>query len=78
MLCNTCNSFPCKVGAKSDAEVCCLRHATMQPTVTLWTRAFVRRLLTNGCVRRVTAVEVERMARRFASRRRSWSSHAVP
>jgi choline dehydrogenase-like flavoprotein len=60
MLCNTCNSFPCKVGAKSDAEVCCLRHATLQPTVTLWTRAFVRRLLTNGCVRRVAAVEVER------------------
>jgi len=59
-LCNTCNSFPCKVGAKSDAEVCCLRQAIMQPTVTLWTRAFVRRLLTNGCVRRVAAVEVER------------------
>jgi choline dehydrogenase-like flavoprotein len=60
MLCNTCNSFPCKVGAKSDAEVCCLRHAAMQPTVTLWTRAFARRLLVNGCVRRVAAVEVER------------------
>ncbi len=60
MLCNTCNSFPCKVGAKSDAEVCCLREATVRPTVTLWTRAFARRLLTNGCVRRVAAVEVER------------------
>jgi choline dehydrogenase-like flavoprotein len=60
MLCNTCNSFPCKVGAKSDAEVCCIRHAATQPTVTLWTRAFARRLLTDGCVRRVAAVEVER------------------
>src|SRR4026209_1399817 len=27
----------------------------MQPTVTLWTRAFVKRLLTNGCVRRGSA-----------------------
>jgi choline dehydrogenase-like flavoprotein len=60
LLCNTCNSFPCKVGAKSDAEVCCVRHATTHPTVTLWTRAYARRLLTNGCVRRVAAVEVER------------------
>jgi len=60
MLCNTCNSFPCKVGAKSDAEVCCVSLATTQPTVTLWTRAFARRLLTDGCRRRVAAVEVER------------------
>jgi choline dehydrogenase-like flavoprotein len=60
VLCNTCNSFPCKVGAKSDAEVCCIRHATTQPDVTLWTRAYARRLLTNGCGRKVEAIEVER------------------
>jgi choline dehydrogenase-like flavoprotein len=60
VLCNTCNSFPCKVGAKSDAEVCCIRHATTQPDVTLWTRAYARRLLTNGCGRHVEAVDVER------------------
>jgi len=60
ILCNTCNSFPCKVGAKSDAEVCCVRHVMTQPTVTLWTRAFARRLLTDGCRRRIAAVEVER------------------
>ena len=60
MLCNTCNSFPCKVGAKSDAEVCCVRHAMLQPTVTLWTRARARRLVTDGRGARVEAVEVER------------------
>jgi choline dehydrogenase-like flavoprotein len=60
VLCNTCNSFPCKVGAKSDAEVCCVRHALLQPNVTLWTRAYARRVITNCCGRKVEAVEVER------------------
>ena len=60
MLCNTCNSFPCKVGAKSDAEVCCVRRAMLQPTLTLWTRAHARRLITDGRGARVEAVEVER------------------
>ena len=48
ILCNTCNSFPCKVAAKSDAEVCCVRHAALQPNVTLWTRSYARRLVTDG------------------------------
>src|SRR5262245_50180632 len=59
VLCNTCNSFPCKVGAKSDAEICCVRHAALRPNVTLWTRACARRLITNGRASRVEAVEVE-------------------
>ena len=25
MLCNTCNSFPCRIHAKSEADVCCVR-----------------------------------------------------
>lgn len=60
VLCNTCNSFPCKLGAKSDAEVCCVQPALADGNVTLWTRAFARRLLTDGSGRRVRAVEVER------------------
>jgi choline dehydrogenase-like flavoprotein len=60
MLCNTCNSFPCKVGAKSDAEVCCVRHATAQPNVTLWTGAYARRLITDARGAKVEAVEVDR------------------
>ena len=60
ILCNTCNSFPCKVQAKSDADVCCIRHAVLQPNVTLWTGAFARRLITDGSGRTIDAAEVER------------------
>ena len=59
-LCNTCNSFPCKVHAKSDADVCCVRPLLQQPSVTLWTRAFARRLLTDGRGRNVEAVEIDK------------------
>ena len=60
ILCNTCNSFPCQRHAKSEAEVCCVRPATGERNVTLWTGAFARRLLTDGSGRRIAAVEVER------------------
>ena len=59
-LCNTCNSFPCKVHAKSDADICCIRPLLQQPTVTLWTNARARRLVTDTSGRKVEAVEVER------------------
>jgi choline dehydrogenase-like flavoprotein len=60
ILCNTCNSFPCKVHAKSDAEICCVRDALRHPTVRLWTNARARRLLTDPCGKKVTGVDVER------------------
>jgi len=60
VLCNTCNSFPCRLGAKSDAEVCAVTPALAAPNVTLWTGALARRLLTNPAGRRVEAVEIER------------------
>ena len=60
ILCNTCNSFPCQRHAKSEADVCCVRPATGEENVTLWTGAFARRLLTDPSGRRVVAVEVER------------------
>ena len=59
-LCNTCNSFPCKVHAKSDADVCCIRPLLQHRTVTLWANALARRLVTDPSGRRVEAVEVER------------------
>ena len=31
ILCNTCNSFACKLHAKSEAEVCCVRPAIERP-----------------------------------------------
>jgi choline dehydrogenase-like flavoprotein len=60
VLCNTCNSFPCKLGAKSDADVCCVRPALLHPNITLWTGARARRLIADGSNRRLAAVEVER------------------
>ncbi len=59
-MCNTCNSFPCRIGAKSDAEVCALNPVLAQPNVTLWTEAHARRLHTNAAGTRVEGVEVER------------------
>jgi choline dehydrogenase-like flavoprotein len=60
VLCNTCNSFACKVHAKSEADVCCVRPAIQQPTVTLWTNATATKLLTNPSGDRVEAAEVLR------------------
>ena len=59
ILCNTCNSFPCRRHAKSEAETCCIRPLLAQANVTLWTNALARRLLTDPGGRRVAAVEVE-------------------
>ncbi len=61
-LCNTCNSFPCRIHRKSDADVCCVRPATRAPNVTLWTGALARRLVTTADGTRIEAVEVERGA----------------
>ena len=60
ILCNTCNSFACKLHAKSEADVVCIRPALRHPNVTLWTNACARRLITNAAGTRVVAVEVER------------------
>jgi choline dehydrogenase-like flavoprotein len=60
VLCNTCNSFPCRVMAKSDADVLCVRAAVGRPTVTLWTNAYAKRLVTEASARKVEAVEIER------------------
>ena len=56
-LCNTCNSFPCRIHAKSDAEVCCLKPILAHANVTLHRRTLAHRLLTSADGRRVEAVE---------------------
>lgn len=58
-LCNTCNSFPCRIDRKSDADVCCVRPAARLPNVTLWTGAHAQRLLTTADGTRVEAAEVD-------------------
>jgi choline dehydrogenase-like flavoprotein len=60
IFCNTCNSFPCKIHAKSDADVCAVRPATQSPNVSLWTNAMARRLITDPAGRKVEAVDIER------------------
>jgi choline dehydrogenase-like flavoprotein len=60
VLCNTCNSFACKIHAKSEADVCCVRPALTRANVTLWTNACARRLLTDVAGQRVASVEIER------------------
>ncbi|MEO8481487.1 MAG: GMC family oxidoreductase [Acidobacteriota bacterium] len=64
ILCNTCNSFPCRIHAKSDAEVCCVLPA-VQSSVELWTGAHADRLVTNSSGSRVEFVEVTRNGERF-------------
>jgi choline dehydrogenase-like flavoprotein len=58
ILCNTCNSFACKLHAKSDAEVCGFRPISKRSNVTLWTNTKVDRLLTDPSGTRVEGVEV--------------------
>ena len=60
VLCDTCNSFPCREHAKSEAETCCVEPILERDNVTLWTGALARRLLTDPAGRRIDAVEVER------------------
>ena len=59
-LCATCNSFPCRLNTKSDAEVCGIGPALAHPAVTLWTRARAERLVTSCDGARVEAVEIVR------------------
>ena len=60
ILCNTCNSFPCRVHAKSDADVICVRPSMKRANVTLWTNARALRLHTCATGDRVDAVDVQR------------------
>lgn len=62
--CQTCDGFPCKLLAKSDADVCAVRPALASGNVTLWTNTLVRRLLTDERGRRITGLEVERNGER--------------
>jgi choline dehydrogenase-like flavoprotein len=60
VFCNTCNSFPCKIHAKSDADVCAVRPATESANVTLWVNAIARKLVTDSTGQKIEAVEIER------------------
>src|SRR5439155_13309213 len=57
--CDTCDGYPCLVGAKSDAEISAVRPVMHKPNVTLITEAKVLRLHTNASGREITEVIVE-------------------
>ena len=58
--CKTCDGFPCKVHAKSDTDICCVRPAIASPNVTLWTNTTALRLFTDETGKNIKALEVER------------------
>jgi choline dehydrogenase-like flavoprotein len=58
--CRTCDGFPCQVGAKADAETNCVRPALGFGSTTLWTRSFVRRLVTDPSGQRVVSAEIDK------------------
>ena len=65
VFCDTCNSFACRVHAKSDAAVCCVNEAIRQPNVSLFTNTEAHRLIADGRARRVVAVEATRDGQRI-------------
>ena len=60
ILCETCNSYPCKIRAKSDADVCAVSPAIEGDAVTLWVKSYAERLVTDSSGDRVVAAEINR------------------
>ncbi|MFT3871643.1 MAG: GMC family oxidoreductase [Nocardioides sp.] len=60
ILCNTCNSFPCLVRGKADADTVAMTPALEADNIALWTHARVEQVLTDGSGRRATGVVVRR------------------
>lgn len=58
--CDTCDGFPCLVDAKSDAHINCVNPALRTGNVTLLTRAYANRLVTNESGSEIRAVEISR------------------
>ncbi len=57
--CSTCDGYPCKVDAKSDAHRICIEPILSKPNVTLLTEAKALRLVPDKTGTKVVSVEVE-------------------
>ncbi|NUT48302.1 MAG: GMC family oxidoreductase, partial [Saccharothrix sp.] len=57
--CGTCDGFPCRLGAKSDAETCAIDPALTATGLRLATGTRVRRIVTGGGGRRVDHLVME-------------------
>jgi choline dehydrogenase-like flavoprotein len=62
--CQTCDGFPCRIDAKGDAEVSCLRPALRAPNVVLQTGTKAIRVITNLAGGKAIGVEVDRDGQR--------------
>jgi choline dehydrogenase-like flavoprotein len=58
--CETCDGYPCKIGAKADAEKSVIEPALATNRVQLMTGVTVRRVLLSADGRKVNGLEVER------------------
>jgi choline dehydrogenase-like flavoprotein len=58
--CGTCDAFPCKIGAKGDAETRLIDPSLEHPNVRLQTGSLATRLRTDERGKRIVAVEVDR------------------
>ena len=56
--CNTCDGFPCRLGAKGDAETCLIDPVLQHENVALRTEALVVGLLADASGRRIEAAEL--------------------
>jgi choline dehydrogenase-like flavoprotein len=63
--CDTCDGFPCLLGAKADAQTCAVEPALRHANLTLLTNARVERLETSPSGREVTGVVVARDGERL-------------
>ena len=64
--CDAFDGYPCATNGKADAQIICVDPTlAAYPNVTLWTGAYVERLLTDGAGRTVTGLEVVRGAERL-------------
>jgi choline dehydrogenase-like flavoprotein len=64
LYCAFCDSYPCRVLARADPELCCIRPALRSPGVSLMTRAKALRLETDATGKEVVAVVVEQDGQR--------------
>ncbi len=58
--CATCDGFPCRVDAKGDSEISCIRPALLSPQISLMTETMASRVLTDSRGERVVGVETRR------------------
>jgi choline dehydrogenase-like flavoprotein len=77
--CSTCDSYPCMVDAKGDADVFVMRPALRSQTVRLLTRATVEQVVTDAAGGVVEALQVRRDGRplRVTAKRYVLSAGAV-